>query len=128
MILISVGTSGTGSFLQLIGVLLIFIFVLVITYFTTRWIAGYQKKQFCNRNLQVVETLKLTTNKYIQIVEAGDEYLVIGIGKDEITLLTRLTPEQMKALPEEMQSSSGKDIGESFQEIFGRFKEHLPKK
>lgn len=128
MILLTIGTSGLESFLQLIGVLLIFLFVLVITYFTTRWIAGYQKKQYFNKNLRVVETLKLTANKYIQIVEAGDTYLVIGIGKDEINLLTTLTEEQMKALPDEMQLSGGKNIGESFQDIFEKLKEHLPKK
>ena len=93
MILLSARTSGIGSFFQLLGVLLIFIFVLVITYFTTKWIAGYQKQQFHNKNLRVVETLKLTTNKYIQIVEAGDQFLVVGIGKDEVNLLTTLTPE-----------------------------------
>ena len=42
MILLS---SSLNSFIQLLGVLLIFLFVLVITYFTTKWIGGYQKVQ-----------------------------------------------------------------------------------
>lgn len=128
MILLSTRTSGVGSFLQLIGVLLIFVFVLVITYFTTKWIAGYQKQQFHNKNLRVVETLKLTTNKYIQIVEAGDQFLVVGIGKDEVNLLTTLTPEQMKVMPEETDGLDTKNVGESFQQVLDKFKQHLPKK
>ena len=128
MILLGTKISGVGSFLQLIGVLFIFVFVLVITYFTTKWIAGYQKQQFYNKNLRVVETLKLTTNKYIQIIEAGDQYLVVGIGKDEINILATLTPEQMKVLPEEIQGSDAKNVGESFQQVLDKLKQHLPKK
>lgn len=128
MILLATGISGLDNFLQLIGVLLIFAFVLVITYFTTKWIAGYQKKQLVNKNLRVVETLKITNNKFVQIIEAGDRYLVIGLGKDEIHLLATLSEEQMKALPEDIPSFDKKDFGESFQEVLDKFKEHLPKK
>ncbi len=105
-------TSSFESFMQLIGVLLIFIFVLVITYLATRWIASYQRGHSFNKNLQVIETLKITANKYIQIVEAGDEYLVIAIGKDEVP------SEQM---PSGISS-------ESFKEILEKWKKHIPKK
>ena len=50
MILLS---SSLNSFIQLLGVLLIFLFVLVITYFTTKWIGGYQKVQMSGRSFQV---------------------------------------------------------------------------
>ncbi len=124
--MVAVQTSSFESFLQLIGVLFIFIFILVITYAATKWIAGYQKGHSFNKNLKVIETLKITTNKYIQIIEAGDEYLVIAIGKDEVTLLTKLTKEQMRELPPEELP-----IGlpaENFKEILDRFKKHIPKK
>ena len=105
-------TSGFDSFIQLLGVLLIFIFVLAITYFTTKWIAGYQKSRSFNKNLRIVETLRLTQNKYIQIIEAGEVYLVIGVGKD---LDTYEVIKQTEA-------------GENFQEILKKIKERLPKK
>lgn len=46
MILLS---SALGSFIQLLGVLIIFLFVLAITYFTTKWIGNYQKTKFCKQ-------------------------------------------------------------------------------
>ena len=55
MILLS---SSLNSFIQLLGVLLIFLFVLVITYFTTKWIGGYQKVQMSGRSFQVVDTIR----------------------------------------------------------------------
>ncbi len=127
MILLGISTSSVNNFIQLLGILFIFVLVLVLTYFTTRWIASYQKGHSFNKNLKVVETLKLTTNKYIQIVKAGGVYLVIGIGKDEITFLTSLTKEQLN---EDTLQELEKDSGtvENFSEVLKKFKEHLPKK
>lgn len=127
MTLLQMKTSGFSNFMQLLGVLLIFVFVLAITYFTTKWIAGYQKSRSFNKNLKVIETLRLTQNKYIQIVEAGEIYLVIGVGKDEITMLTTLTKEQLKDL-DTYEVTKQKEAGENFQEILNRLKDHLPKK
>ena len=69
MILLS---SALGSFIQLLGVLIIFLFVLAITYFTTKWIGNYQKTNFANKNLQIVESIRVGNNKFIAIVKAGD--------------------------------------------------------
>lgn len=127
MTLLQIKTSGFSNFMQLLGVLLIFVFVLAITYLTTKWIAGYQKSRSFNKNLKVIETLKLTQNKYIQIIEAGEVYLVIGVGKDEISMLTTLTKEQLKDL-DTYEVTKQKEAGENFQEILNRLKDHLPKK
>lgn len=120
------------SFIQLIGVLLIFVIVLALTYFTTKWIASYQQGHTQNKNLKVVETLKLTPNKYLQIIEAGDVYLVIGIGKEEITFLTQLTKEQLsEEYFQDLKTTDGTGqdgSNQSFHEILKNFKEHLPKK
>lgn len=113
--------------MQLLGVLLIFVFVLAITYFTTRWIANYQKQHSFQRNLRVVETMKLTNNKYIQIIEVGEVYLVIGIGKDEVTMLAQLDREQLNDV-EAMDTGMRKYSGESFQKILNQLKDRLPKK
>lgn len=125
--MLAMQTSSFESVAQLIGILLIFIFVLGITYLTTRWIAGYQKEHSFNRNLKVVETLKITTNKYIQLIEAGDEYLVIAIGKDEVRLLTKLAKEQLENLPSE-EVFPNKHAADSFKDILDRWKEHMSKK
>ncbi|MCI9209204.1 MAG: flagellar biosynthetic protein FliO [Eubacterium sp.] len=126
MYIAAVQTSSFSSFMQLIGVLIIFLFVLAVTYVATRWIAGYQKEHSYNKNLKIIETLRLTTNKYIQIVQAGEEYLVIAIGKDEVRLLTKLTQEQLRELPsEEFPAGVGP---ESFKELLEKFKKHIPKK
>ena len=120
--------SSTGeNIFQLIIVLFCFLIVLALTYYVTRWIAGYQKSQSISKNLSVVETLKLTTNKYIQLIQAGkDTYYVIAIGKDEITVLGQLSGEQLKEMPS--QNRTIPTAKGDFADALQKFKEHLPKK
>lgn len=94
--------SAGESIFELIVVLVIFVGILFLTYYTTKWIAGYQKGRMVNQNLELIETLKITNNKYVQIIRAGkDKYLVIGVGKDEISRLGELTEDEVKLLSED---------------------------
>lgn len=119
-------SSSLHSLIQLIGALIIFAFVLGITYLTTRWMGGFQKSRSNNKNLHVIETISVGNNKYISIVEAGTVYLVVSVGKDEVHLLTELTREQLKDFSFEHQGE--KETQESFAEILGKLKDKLPKK
>lgn len=132
MILLS---STLSSFVQLLGVVIIFIFVLVITYFTTKWLGGLQKTHTAGRNLQVIETMQIMNNKYIQMIKTGEVYLVIAVGKDEVTLLAQLTADQLSELTElqkDMLQTKGKEdfssVQETFQDVLDKIKERFPKK
>ena len=78
---------------HLLTVLAIFVFVLFITYFTTKWVAGYSKKQNITRNIDVIETYRITSNKYVAIIRTGSKYLAIGVGKDTVNVLAELPEE-----------------------------------
>ena len=114
--------SSLDSFVQLITVLVIFIFVLIITYFTTRWMAGIQKGRSFNKNLRIIETISAGNNKMISIVQAGEKYLVVSIGKDEVHYLTELKQEELKDLSF-MNPDNQNDKQDPFAEIYGRLKE-----
>lgn len=121
-------SASMESFLQLIVALLIFVFVLGITYITTRWIGKYQKGHMNSKNLRIIETIPAGQNKNICLLKAGTEYLVLAIGKDEIHSLATLTEDQltdlsfMNEIPDTMVTT------ESFQEIFGQLKDKMSKK
>ena len=114
--------SSLDSFVQLITVLVIFIFVLIITYFTTRWMAGIQKGRSFNKNLRIIETISAGNNKMISIVQAGEKYLVVSVGKDEVHYLTELKQEELKDLSF-MNPDNQNDKQDPFAEIYGRLKE-----
>ena len=114
--------TSLDSFVQLITVLIIFVFVLILTYFTTRWMAGIQKGRSFNKNLRIIETISVGNNKMISIVEAGKKYSVVSIGKDNVTYLTELKEEELKDLsfkdPQSMTQNT-----ESFSAIMDKLKE-----
>lgn len=88
-------TTRIDSYLQFMTVLILFVFVLAITYLVTKWIAKYQRGRAGVGNLEVIETCKLTSNKYIQLVRAGEKYLVIAVGKDEVHMLSEVSEDQL---------------------------------
>ena len=121
-------TASMESFLQLISALLIFALVLLLTYFSTRWVGNYQKVRLKSKNLQVIESLPAGNNKTICLIKAGTEYLVVAVGKDEIHPLATLKEEQLtdtSFLNEGLDTSVS---GESFQEILGQLKDKMSKK
>ncbi len=93
--------GGTGDDLaRFLTVLFIFVGVLAVTLWTTRWIAKYQKMQSSNRNIEVVETCRLTANKYVQILRMGDTYVAVAVCKDTVTLLGEIPKEQLELVSE----------------------------
>lgn len=119
--------GALDSFVQLIGALIIFAFVIGITYLTTRWMGGIQKGRNHNKNLRIIETIGVGNNKMISIVEVGTVYLVVSVGKDEVHLLTQLNREQLKDLSFDEQKTC-EIQQESFSEILSKLKDKLPKK
>ena len=95
MFILLAGSGTAGSISQLITVFIIFIFVLAITVFATRFVGGYQKLNGMNKNLEVIETTRITNNKFLQIIRAGEKYFVIGVGKDEISMLVEINKETL---------------------------------
>lgn len=108
-------TGGYDSFLDLITVLLIFVFVIAITLFTTKYVANYQKVQNAGKNIEVLETYKISQSKYIQIIKIGAKYVAIAVSKDTVTLLAELNENDIS-----FKEVSGE--GKSFKEILAGLK------
>lgn len=111
--------SFTGeNVFSLIVYLAIFVGILLLTYYITRWIAGNQKLQASGKNFEVIETTKVSNGKYLQIVRIGKEdYFIISIGKDEIHLIGKLSKEQVIFTGSDTKGTGFKDIFASFQKL-----------
>lgn len=81
--------------LELIGVLIVFVLVLLATYYATKWIGKSGAIQMQSANIKVIETFKIAPNKYIQIIQLGNKYYSIAVTKENITFLTSLDEEQL---------------------------------
>ena len=106
-------TGVESGYAQFIAVLVLFILVLGVTALTTKWISGYQKQQNANSNIEVIETNRLTNNKYLQIIRVGETYMAIAVCKDTVTMLGEIPAEQLK-VPE------AGNPGLGFKELFDK--------
>jgi flagellar protein FliO/FliZ len=70
------------SFVQFITVLLIFVFVLAITYFVTRWIGGFNRRQSISGNIEVIESARIAPNIFVEIVRIGKRYVALSVSKE----------------------------------------------
>jgi flagellar protein FliO/FliZ len=107
------------SIVQLITVILIFIFVLVLAYFVTRLTAGVQKGRMEGSNIEIKETLKIAPNKYIQVVRVGEKYFSYIVCKDTVTLLGELKEDE---IPDIEKAKTEPALNLNFKEIFDRLK------
>ena len=111
-----------SSYAQFITVLVVFVIVLGITAWTTKWIANYQKKQAVNCNIQLLEAARLGNNKYIQIVRVGTRYLAIAVCKDTVTMLAELREDEL-----DLEAVQNAELP-GFADLLEKAKEKLPKK
>ena len=84
-----------GSVLQLITILVLLVIVIVMAYYVSKWLAGYQKTLGTGGNIEVIESCRIAPSKFIVIVRVGAKYLALGIGKDETSFLAELDKEDL---------------------------------
>lgn len=91
------GTSNLESIGQLICLIILFLFVLLLAYLAARISGSFQSNAMNKRsNIRIIEVFRVSNNKVIEIVKVGEQYLVLAVCKDNITLLTRLDETEVK--------------------------------
>lgn len=105
-------TAGTlGSIAQIFGMLVAFAVIVAAAYCVSKYFSKYALKTRENSNIKVVETSRVTTDKYLQIVEVGGRYFLIGITKTNISLISEVDGDKIKAnLPVETERFSFKEF------------------
>ena len=122
MLLLDISTNNAISAVaQIITLILIFIFVLALTYFTTRFVGHYQKLRMSGSNIQIMETFRISTSKYIQIVKIGKKYFAIAVCKDTVTYLCELDGEDLI-----YNSVSTESHSDNFKAILDKLKKDKP--
>ena len=117
-------SSRIEALAQLLTLLIIFIFVLAVTYYVTRFVGNYQKNKLSGSNINILETMRIANNKYIQIVKIGSRVFAIAVAKDTVSYLCELDEDELIY----KESSSGKMLinNDNFKEILEKFKKDKP--
>ena len=70
--------------------------------------------------MEVMETCRISTTKYLQIVRVVNKYLVISVCKDSVTLLTELSEDEYE--PPAVRGSEPVNFAKEFDKVLERFK------
>lgn len=115
------GSSSAGGVGQLIVVLLVFVGVLALCYYVTKWIAGFQKQQTAGNNLQIIESCRIANNSYLQLIKVGKtKYAVIAVGKNEISTVMQLTEDDLR---DDIVKNEPKPLSSNFKDLLDKVKE-----
>lgn len=101
------------SIIELIGLIIIFVIVLVVCYYTTKFVAGKQIQQKKSGNFEVIETHSIAQNRYLQLVRMGNKYVVISVTKDSVAYITELSEEEICLIKREQNGHQ-----KSFKDVF----------
>ena len=113
--------SRWEAFAQLLTLLVVFIFVLAFTYFATRWAGNMQKNKMAGSNIQILETMRVTNSKYIQIVKIGSKCFAVAVCKDTMTFLCEVNEDELTYSSESRMINT-----EGFKTILEKFKKDKP--
>ncbi len=109
--------NSSNSTWKLVGLILLCVIIIVACYYTTRFIG--RKSQGVQvsggKNIKAIETMRVTQNKYLQLVKCGDKYLLISVTKDNISLISEIDGDSI------ITEKSGNGPHKSFKEIITSF-------
>jgi flagellar protein FliO/FliZ len=114
--------SGLDSMAQLLTVFIIFVFVLAITYFATRWVGNLQKERMDGSNVKILETMRISNSKYIQIVKIGNRCFAMAVCKETVTYLCDVDEEDLVY----NDASAKKFNVDNFKAILEKYKKDKP--
>ncbi len=115
--MILTAVSKVDSIVQFLTVLIIFVIVLGATWLTTRFVAGFQKGKMQGSNFEVIDSFRISQNKYMELIRIGNRYLAIAVCKDTVTVLTELSEDEVIRL-----EGSPADASMQFEEFFKKAK------
>ena len=82
--------TNTGNAIgQFFFVIIAFVIVIILAYYSTRWIAS-AKMSRKGGNLNLIESMSMGQQGSLQIVKVGSRYLLIGVTKDNISLVSEI--------------------------------------
>ncbi len=92
MFIFLAGNIGTNVIWQTIKLIAIFLLILLLAYYATKFVARFHNNSLNGKtNLRIMESMSLGNNKFLAVVEINGVYYALGIGKDEITFIDKLS-------------------------------------
>ncbi len=104
-------SSGLYSVWDVISLILIFIFVILLAYFATKFVAKYQSNMLNNKNnIRIIESFRIDSTRLILIVKIAGDYYALAYTKDSVTVIDKLNPDEINNLMADNTSKSNNKL------------------
>lgn len=88
-------TSSIQVGFELITLILIFIIILLLAFYTSKWIGNSGLNLQKTRNTKIMDVTRIAPNKFIYIVKTGDKCFAVGVTKDHMEYLTEVNEDSL---------------------------------
>lgn len=95
--------DGLGSTIVLIIVLVL---VMLAAYYTTKFLSSKTKRLNKGKYLEIKDRMYVGRDKHIVLLEAGEQYFIVGVTNQSINLLGTLKKEEISPVEEVIQDSA----------------------
>lgn len=82
--------------MDLIILVVVFLLILVASYFASKWASNAGMQLQKNKNVKVLEVMRLNQTKWIYLVKIGDKVVSLGVSKEHIEFLTEVEEESLQ--------------------------------
>jgi len=94
------------------------IFVLLLTYYLTKWIAVKGSNISKSKYIHIIDRIMLGQNKYLAIIEISNKYYLMSITDQNINIIKELNELELKIT----ENVSEMSLNSEFNKIFSKFK------
>ncbi len=84
-----------GDFISVAGAILMIVAIVVLAFYSTRWLGKRMGGSAASKYLSVVDRISLGQDKCIAIVKVGQKHLLIGVSSGSVTNLGELNEEDL---------------------------------
>lgn len=107
--------SFWGSFGSFFYILFVFFVIVLVCWLLLKLTGASKRRGLTAGNLQLKESIFIGQQNMVQLVRAGDKYLVLGVSKERVTVLVELSEDVIK------EAEDMPPMSTSFNKVLERF-------
>ena len=124
----SIFALSINNFIHFLVTLFLMVLVVLMCYYTTKFIAKYQKGVTRNGNIEVIEAKAVGPNKSVEIVRIGKAYYALAVSKDNVSLIDKLDEDQIDLTGSLCDEKQTNELSQSFGKMLEKIKDSKRKK
>jgi len=100
--------SYFAQMVTLVSFIMVFIFVIFLTYYATKLISNYGFKNNKNCNIKILEVIGVSPQKTLQLIKVGSKVILVAVTKDRVEYITEINENEIN-LESKIESNNFKE-------------------